>query len=687
MSPRYISIDTETYYYGKSGCSVRSLGASAYTRHPEFYCYLISVYDGEEVWVGAPEDFDWSCLEGAHLLSHNANFDRTVIEHMIRIGQIPAFKWAQWDCTADLTAYVCGRRALADAALFLYGETVSKDARANMDGVHWRDIKDGPQGQEFLKYADGDARYCHRFWTTHGHFWPEHEREISRVQREAGIRGVQVDVDKLNAYIEGMGKVLFSIEQKLPWVADGERPTGKKIIAEMCRKAGIPGTPVKSRDGEEAYLEWEKTYAPLHPWISAVSQWRVANKFKGFLETIKERLDADGIFHFSLKYYGAHTGRFSGDAGVNLQNLRKDPILIDKDGNLRTDDASTKEYWDLRDKGEVPDWLDLTNWGLLNDDGTPMEAVFEHSYDTRSLFIARPGCKLVMSDLSQIEPRVLAWLAGHEKMLAAIRDGYSVYEAAAVATGKYTGKKGDFKKLKDLYKVQKAQTLGLGYGCGWEKYITVALTLAGYDVCKLDPIDPETGLPIYGFTARKDVTEFRMQNPEIASFDQHNPGIWAKLDNAFRESLGSDFVLDLPSGRQMVYRRVARSAKKKAKNIYDEKTGQLIKTIIEERYVFTADVGGHRSEFYGGLLTENATQAAAYDVFAHEVLRVESFLRSLRAIGKSAHLLWTVHDECIVEVPLDLDAKIIETLMTDTPPWLPGCPIGAEASEGPCYKK
>jgi hypothetical protein len=676
---RIVSIDTETFYRtrGENPCTVTEHGVWAYCRHPEFYCYMISVCDGLSSWAGEPQEFDWASLDGAHLVSHNAMFDRTVIEYMMEIGQIPRFKWASWECTSELTSYLCLRRSLADAALYLYGEEVDKTARADMNGIHWRDIKDTPQGEIFLRYADSDAKYCWRFMNDFGDRWPAHTRRLAQIQRESGMRGVQIDVPKLDAYIDGISRVLFEIEQRIPWIGEGAKPTSTKAIAEMCRQVGIPCTPVKAREGEEAFAAWEALYAPLYPWVNAVSQWRVTNKFKGFLEEIRARLDSDGVMRFSLRYFGAHTGRWAGESGINLQNLRKDPLLIDRQGNLRMSDRDVKEYWDARDKDTVPDWLGLTNWGMTNDDGTPMEAVFEHAYDTRSLFIARPGFKLIMCDLAQIEPRVLAWLAGHEKMLAAIRDGFSVYEAAALATGKYSGPKGGFKKLKDLYKVQKAQTLGCGYGCGWEKYITVAMVLAGYDVCQLDPIHPETGKRIHGFTARKDVRQFREENPEI-------PALWEAFDKAFQKSLGETFYMELPSGRVMSYRNVSRTEKKKVRKIIDEETGELLRTEINVVPVYTAEIDGRRYEFYGGLLTENCTQATSYDVFEVELLNaIDWLLQNF----PTAWMLWSVHDEGIFEVPLEVDKHDIERQMSITPDWLPGCPIGAEAQEGPCYRK
>lgn len=295
----------------------------------------------------------------------------------------------------------------------------------------------------------------------------------------------------------------------------------------------------------------------------------------------------------------------------------------------------------------------------------------ENIFDIRSLLIARPGCKFVLCDLAQIEPRVLAWLAGQTKLLQAMRDGYGVYEAAAIATGKYSGVKGGFKKQKALYQAQKSQTLACGFGVGWERYIEAAMTLAQYDVCANDRVDEKTGKKIYGSAARAEVTAFREGNPEI-------PALWRKLDNAFRDCLGRDFVMELPSGRCMTYRNVSRKRKMKAQKIIDENTGEVLRTELKESWVYTAEIDGLRYELYGGLLTENITQAVAREVFAYHLLL-------LKAAG--IRVVFTAHDEAICEVPLDFDPMIIQNIMSTTPPWLPGCPIAAEAKCSHCYLK
>lgn len=663
VARRVISLDFETFY--SKECSVKPLGAWAYCHHPEFYAYLMSVSDGVTTWAGRPEDFDWACLEDCHILSHNAFFDRNVYEAGVEKGLYPRVKFYQWDCTANMTAYLCNRRSLKDAAMFLLGAEMDKDARDKMKGKHWVDVKDTPLGAEFVEYAERDALICWRLWNEFSDRWPQFERDLSRLTIDQCMYGVQVDTVKLDEYLQTGRTLLFEVEIQLPWIEEGARPTSTKAIATACRLAGIPCPPVKAHEGEEAYQEWEDTYKAEYAWVDSVVQWRSLNKFLDTLETLKSRLRPDGTFSFGLKYFGAHTGRWSGDAGINMQNLKSNPIIVDNEGRVRLDDESMEEYLTLRESGAAPAWLGATTWGRDAGVNCP------HIYDIRSLFIARPGKKFVLCDLAQIEPRVLAWLSGHTRMLEAIRDGYGVYEAAAIATGKYKGEKGGFKKLKLLYKAQKAQTLALGFGCGWDRYIQAAYDLARYDVCKNDRTDPKTGKTVYGSAAREEVTTFRKDNPEI-------PALWAALDASFRAHLEGDFVMELPIGRCLTYRNVTRKQKMKKRDIINEETGEIIETKIEPRWVYMAENDGRRHEFYGGVLTENITQATAREVFGYLMLKVKE---------AGVRIIWSVHDEVVCEVDPDFDPKVVEALMSETPPWLPGCPIGAEAKESPCYLK
>lgn len=658
-----ISLDTETFYDTKAGYGVRELGSYNYTRDERFDCYMISVSDGTETWAGDPKNFNWDSLDGVRLLSHNSAFDRAVLEAMAEKGLAPKVNFAEWLCTANMAAYLCNRRSLAHASEYLLKVGVSKELRNYADGKRWADIVADGKGGKMLEYARGDAFRCRQLFDKFGDQWPAHERALSELTIRHNTRGVQIDYAKLQKQLGVAQTALLIAEMALPWMKEGRKPTSPKAVAEECRKVGIPCPPVKSRDGEDAFDAWAATYAPKYQWIKAYCDYRVIAKYIGTLETIKAKMTGEQVFPFELLYFGAHTGRWAGAGGFNMQNMRKDPLVFDDKGWLITDSERLGEI--AKSKGSLP--------GYVSD-----------VLDIRSLFIPRPGKKMIVSDLSQIEPRVLAWLTGDKFMLDAMRAGQSPYEAHARASMGWTG--GDLKtEDKDQYQLAKIQVLGLGYGCGWEKFITIA-SQYGIDLTEGDrefiPVRyPEgqvcldkDGLPImrsgYGETSRGIVNDYRAAKPLVT-------GLWRQLDEAFKNSVGGDFEIELPSGRKLRYPEVRRERKAVAD---PENPNKFSYKWVVTALLFDGKRNGVvRKPLYGGLLTENLVQATARDVFAHHLLTLDK--------TSGVDVLWSVHDEAVLEVDEHVSAKDVEAIMSECPEWIKGCPIGAEAAEVPHYKK
>lgn len=672
----HVSIDFETFFSSKLKYSLKTSIAETYCRHNLFDPYLISASDGATNWAGHPRDFNWNALEGQVVVAHNLYFEKSVLTEMEARGWIPPVlsRIKAMHCTANLTAYLCNRRALDQAIEYLYNVRLSKEARSEMNNKHWDDLT--PEGKKtMIEYARRDGYWCWKIFDDYFVKWPSMERELSRITIDQGLRGTQIDTALLDQYICQTHEMKFKTEQQIPWMKDAiddeeeieswdefnRKPTSTKCIAEQCRRKGIPCPPVKS-DDEEAYVEWENTYGPQHPWISAISAWRSVNKlYKTFLK-VKSRVRTDGSAPFALKYFGAHTGRWAGEAGVNMQNMRKKPVLCNEFGLMELDPKREKQAADcLEATGKWPEWVKL-------------------SIDFRHLIIPRPGMKMITSDLSQIEPRVLLWLAGDKKSLELMAQGMSPYEAHARATMGWTG--GDLKETakrdpvaKQMYALAKARVLALGYQAGWEKFIVMAFDMAGLDITVDDPefIDethPFTGeikrVSGYGFNSKRIVNEYREQNPLIAHKDI---GIWAKLDQAFKRSIGGDFTMTLPSGRVMKYDKIRCETRMEP----DKETGKP-----KRKSVFTAEIGGRRVQLYGGKLTENITQAVARDVFGQHVVNMDR---------RGWWNLFSVHDEAILEVKQDVTAKDISEEMSKCPEWLAGCPIACDASEVAHYCK
>lgn len=586
MTPKkdFVAFDTETHY--TSTYSVK-MGIDAYVNDPRFQCYLVSFWGEkpEDKFVGHPSECPWSNFKDRIWLSHNSRFDRAVLRRLIEVGLAPEDIFPdEWRDTAALAAYLQAPRNLEGAASTLLDEAVDKSTRERMIGL-------GSEGDlpldltpEVLEYAIRDAEMAWKIWDRHGHRWPDHEKLLAQLTVEQGENGIFLDSKKINAGIEQLTLIKDRLERLIPW-ARAASPVSPLAFKSECKKAGIP--PPKSTDRTKPECQqWQQLYGERAPWLSYIWDYRAANRIQRLLETMAAWRRQDGTMPFSFKYFGAPaTGRWSGDAGLNLQNLNRNPV---------------------------------------------------EGVDPRSCLKARPDYKLLIADLSQIELRVIASAAGDTEQLERIKDGVSVYQAHAEAT---MGFKGEDLKAEDpdMYLLAKARTIGLSYGAGGLTFKNMARNF---------------GLELSAEEAQSTVSNYRRTNPKIVGF-------WRRLETEMEEKIGSDYFMDLPSGRYIRYFGVLKGI-----------DGLLASTIRGER----------KLKFFGAKLAENFTQAVARDVFAEGLLRIHK---------AGIQILFHAHDEVICETRKDSGITVddIIELLAQPPEWMPGLPLAAEGTETTSYLK
>lgn len=427
---RTYALDTEAYY--DSECSITTLGVWAYLRHPKSDHYLLSVVgDDGFKWVGHPKDFDWSKVSGPDVrwCFHNAAYDLAVFKRLEEIGHKPVDATpGDWVCTADLAAYNGVPRNLKGAVEYTFKGSiqVSKDTRNAMKGQRWDDMT--PEFQkEVMDYALQDSACCLALWEHYGNDWPENEKRISQHTAQMGWYGLPVNLGKMDEGLAVLKDHIWEAEGQIPW-ADSHPTLSPKQLAEYCRRAGIEPPRSLAQDSDEC-AAWEDKFGEEYPWVGAMRTYRRCNALMKKLETMRTRTRPDGRMNFGMKYCGAHTGRDSGDAGFNVQNL-------------------------------------------------PRKEMF--GVDLRRMIEAPPGKTFVACDLNAIEPRTLHYLAGDTVMMDKLREGYTIYEAFALSTGMWTGEPGTFKSAGGLlYQVAKSTAIGCGYGMGAPKFFDTAPLLTG----------------------------------------------------------------------------------------------------------------------------------------------------------------------------------------------------------------
>lgn len=327
----------------------------------------------------------------------------------------------------------------------------------------------------------------------------------------------------------------------------------------------------------------------------------------------------------------------------------------------------------------------------------------------RGAIVAPEGKKLVIADLSNIEGRMLAWLAGEEWKLQAFRDydtivghdekgkpirkGYDLYKLAyARAFGIHPDEVDDH-----MRQIGKVKELMLGYEGGVGAYITGAATyridleaMAEQAVDTIPEHVKQEALRAYEWAEKQRRTFglskrayvvcdafkrlWRNSNPQIASWWKEvennvvaaivRPGVTRTCRRVKIRRDGNWLRIGLPSGRVLCYPSPQVDDQGKVSymgiNQYSRKW-QRLKT-------------------YGGKLVENITQAAARDIMAAAMPAIEA---------AGYQIVLSVHDEFITETPDtdDYSSDGLAALMSTNPEWAEGLPLAAAGFETYRYRK
>lgn len=601
-----VIVDFETYYSKKDGISVTQQGNDNYVAAAD--PYIVSVVTDEVEFCGtidqAREHFPDAFWQDAdnEFYAANSNFDQAFAE---KVG----WKTAKpWKCVLDLGKFNQYPKYLAKLVEVVLKVKMDKAIRDEMDGVDYWQLPAERQ-QALIEYCLNDSVRTRELL----HKLPPMtsvEDEIAAHTRLQNRRGVFINTDLVEADKTRLHEMRHLAFLKIPWHNEA-KPLSPTAFAAHCNKNSIPAPSSLDKRDEEC-TNLMSNHPLLNEIIGNMRTYRRANTLLKKADTLMESVTPEGKLPLSLLYCGArHTRRWSSQ-GFNIQNLDREPVSV----------GNGQDVWSRR-------WI-----------------------------VPRPGKIFLCLDFSQIEPRCLNWLVGNEDLLSAIRAGYGIYEAYALAFKGWKGKPGTLKKENlARYTAYKSEVLGLGYGMGSAKYVNQAA---------------KDGLRITLEESTAIVKGFRNQNPRIT-------GLWRQMDEVVKRAVMSKskvIELELPTGDYLRHFHVAATSKRnletgKVKSSYRSFTiqGDFGRDSIQDR-------------LWGGVLVENVVQRMARDVMAEASLNCEK---------AGLPVLWTSHDEVILELDDDaskMDArKEAEYIMSREPGWCEGLPLAVEGDFVTHYSK
>jgi len=599
-----IAIDFESTYKVDKDHGIKEQGTWNYLHDPRTDIYMVSVVaDNGFEFCGRPEDFEWSSLNGHRLLSHNSSFDQQVLFRLQELGVVPQdFAPAEWHCTADLSAGCYGPRALKDAASFWLSKKVNKDPRDKAKGKTWADFNEEDRA-EMVEYALEDSRNCLALWNLLSPRWPQHERDISRINREIGYKGVHIDRPKLETYIAHLEECLAGFRAQIPW-ADTRPPLSPIAVKELCAELGIPA-PVSMAKTSEDFARWLAKYGEQHPWATAMGNFRSCNSLLEKLIVMRDRIREDATMPLAWKYAGAGiTLRFSGSDRFNAQNLSRD-----------------KQF---------------------------------SIVEPRTLLIPGEGNLFIASDLSQIEVRVLHWLssklnlgAGESStLLDAIRQGYNPYEASAMTFGMWDGIKGTMKDgAPKLYQTVKSMTLGCGFGIGPDKFRATAPQLSGGEFTP-NAVEAEAA-----------VNKYRESNSDVVK-------LWWHLQSCLETAASrrKDYVVELPGGRSIIYRnpRAVQGDFKKEIMVDIPRNGKIVGNRVYGGLIAENLTQGLARDIFSWMVRDAYNAGYQIVMHTHDEIVVRCPRKTAEETKKNLEQLMSAAPPWIPDIPIGAEAKIME---------------------------
>lgn len=653
----HLSIDIET----RSSIDIGKAGAYKYAQSPDFEILLFAYQ-----WNNDPvKVIDLKNGEELPCWLMQALADPNVIKHAYNA----AFEWyclncagyetpiEQWRCTMAHGLY-CGYTAGLDAtgkaiglpqdkqklttgkALIRYFCVPCKPTKTNGSRTWNQPWHDTDKWELFKEYCLQDVVTEREILKRLDLFpMPEEEEHLWQMDVLMNAYGVRVDTDLIEGalYIDQISTQRLTDEAIS--LTGLQNPNSAAQLLQWLRDNGTEADNLQKATVAELLggINPNKVRRMLE-----IRQQLGKTSIKKYVAMDTARGEGDRVRGLT-QYYGANrTGRWAGRL-VQMQNLPRNYLkTLDYARNL----VKAKNYDGVRILyGNVPDTL---------------------SQLIRTAFIPSAGHKFVVADFSAIEARVIAWLAGEQWVNEVFATHGKIYEATASQMfGVPVERIAKGNPEYSLRQKGKVATLALGYQGGTSALIAMGALQMGLTEEELPDI----------------VQRWRQANPRIK-------GLWYAIENvalAVMETAqpqginGLIFALEgdiiygqsfltvrLPSGRKLFY------PKPFLKENRFEKMAVHYYTVGQQTRKWEV------TSTYGGKMVENIVQAIARDCLAVTLERIAS---------KGLQVVFHVHDEVIIDAPMETTVEEICDLMAEPIPWAPGLVLKGAGFESSYYMK
>jgi DNA polymerase len=637
---KIVTIDFETRW-DKKDYTLSKLTTEEYIRDKRFKAFGACVHefgsDDPIKWVGGDglrEYFSGINWGRTAVLAHNAQFDVSIMEWVYNAH--PAFIFDTLSMARALRGVEVGN-SLAKLAQD-FGLPAKGTAVHSTDGLLELDVT---IERELADYCAHDVYLCEEIFKRLGAGYPKSELRLIDMTLKMYTRPqLELDSKMLIKALTEEGELREGLLQRLG-IQETELASNPKF-ANILKSLGVtPPTKVSKTTGKTTYA-FAKNDARFQALLNGEREdvallCEARIKVKSTTERTRAQRFLDisqrGKLPVPLSYYGALSGRWTAAKGsaINMQNLKRGSFL-------------------------------------------------------RKAIMAPDGYQLVVGDLSQIEPRVLAWLGDYQDMLDIFRAGGDPYAAFGAQMFNIPNLTKD--SHPDLRQSAKSALLGCGYGLGWASFASQLLTgflgappvryskdfakalgvnseyaqeFASWDGNDTKLFDiPHTcsdkELLTHALAAKAIIDTYRRTAWPIVA-------LWGLFSELIHKSLylGKEYQhkcltfrkgeIELPNGMKLLYPNLRPELDHKGRT----------------QWVY----GEHATKLYAGKVTNNVTQALARIVMTDGMLRV----------SKNYPIAGTVHDELIAVVPDEevADAKTwVLAQMTMEPSYMPGIPLAAD---------